>query len=193
MIHLITGGSGSGKSAYAEGEVVRFAADRQEQTGGRCVPFLYVATMIPYGREAKERIRRHQDQRMDAGFLTLERYTELSGLEVPENAGILLECISNLTANEFYEKDRDADSAFEAVITGIRSLSGRTEHLVIVTNEVHSDINGYSRETEEYRRLLGRINCELARMADKVTEVVYGIPLVYKDETEDGRTFVEQL
>ncbi len=192
MVQLITGGSGSGKSAYAEGEIVGYRKHLKDG-GGLFYPFLYVATMIPYGREAEEKIRRHKEQRMEAGFLTLERYTELSGLEIPPNAGILLECVSNLTANELYERDQNSKEAFEAVVSGIRSLSGRTKHLVIVTNEVHSDINGYSRETEEYRRLLGRINCALARMADKVTEVVYGIPVVYKDEKRDGRTFVEQL
>lgn len=192
MVQLITGGSGSGKSAYAEGEIVGYRKHLKDG-GGLFYPFLYVATMIPYGREAEEKIRRHKEQRMEAGFFTLERYTELSGLEIPPNAGILLECVSNLTANELYERDQNSKEAFEAVVSGIRSLSGRTKHLVIVTNEVHSDINGYSRETEEYRRLLGRINCALARMADKVTEVVYGIPVVYKDEKRDGRTFVEQL
>lgn len=181
MVHLITGGSGSGKSAYAEGEIVRYRK-YIHAGGGVLYPFLYVATMIPYGRETEEKIRRHREQRMEAGFFTLERYTDLSGLEVPSNAGILLECVSNLAANELYERDGDSGGTFEAVISGIRSLSARTEHLVIVTNEVHSDINGYSRETEEYRKLLGEINCALARLADRVTEVVYGIPVIYKDE-----------
>ena len=114
---------------------------------------------------------------MDAGFLTLERYTDLAGLKVPGNAGILLECVSNLTANELYERNQNFDGACEAVISGIRMLLKKTEHLIVVTNEVHSDINGYSRETEEYRRLLGKINCRLARLANRVTEVVYGAPV----------------
>lgn len=188
MVHLITGGSGSGKSAYAEGEIVRY-----RKGAGIVFPFLYVATMIPYGREAEEKIRRHREQRMEAGFFTLEKYRGLSELEIPSNSGVLLECVSNLAANEFYERNRDFQGTFEAVVSGIRSLSGGTEHLVIVTNEVHSDINGYSQETQEYRKLLGRINCALARMADKVTEVVYGIPVVYKDERTYGGTFMEQL
>ncbi|MCI9217079.1 bifunctional adenosylcobinamide kinase/adenosylcobinamide-phosphate guanylyltransferase [Lachnospiraceae bacterium 42-17] len=190
MVHLITGGSGSGKSAYAEEEIVRCRKHILEDSG-IFSPFLYVATMIPRGREAEKKIRRHREQRMDEGFLTLEKYTQLSGLEIPSNAGILLECVSNLAANEFYERNRDFEGAFEAVVSGIQSISGKTEHLVIVTNEVFSDINGYSQETQEYRRLLGKINCALARMADKVTEVVYGIPVVYKDERKDGGTFME--
>lgn len=177
-MHLITGGSGSGKSAYAEQEIIRYSKMQyREYAGDGIFPFLYVATMMPRGREAAERIRRHQEQRMDAGFLTLERYTDLAGLIVPDNAGILLECVSNLTANELYERNRDFDGAYEAVISGVRMLLKKTEHLIVVTNEVYSDINGYSRETEEYRRLLGKINCRLARLANRVTEVVYGAPV----------------
>ena len=36
----------------------------------------------------------------------------------------------------------------------------------------------YDLESERYIELLGRINRELGQMADSVTEVVYGIPLV---------------
>ena len=51
---------------------------------------------------------------------------------------------------------------------------------MIVTNEVHSDVQDYSAETRKYIELLGRINQELGNMADQVTEVVYGIPVKIK-------------
>lgn len=35
----------------------------------------------------------------------MEKYTDLSELEIPKNQGILLECISNLVANELYRED----------------------------------------------------------------------------------------
>lgn len=183
MIHLITGGSGSGKSSYAEEQII--------QNAGRFdAPFLYVATMFPFGEETGEKIRRHQMQRLDLGFLTLEKYMDLGNLTAPENAGILLECVSNLTANEFYRymqeegEKEDLQQAYErtyaAVTGGIRHLSGQTEHLVIVTNEVFSDVQPYSTQTNVYRKLLGAVNCELAKTADRVTEVVYGIPVRIK-------------
>ncbi len=191
MIHLVTGGSGSGKSSYAEEQIVK--ENRRYDA-----PFFYVATMIPRGEETKEKIKRHQMQRLDLGFLTVEKYVDLEELKIPDNAGILLECISNLTANELYREDKQSerggkeesdsgevssgayDRAYRAVVNGALKLSRQTEHLVIVTNEVHSDVNGYSRETENYRKLLGKINCELAKKADQVTEVVYGIPMEIK-------------
>ncbi len=200
MVHLITGGSGSGKSVYAEAEAVR--AGTRAHKGW---PLIYVAAMIPYGKEAQARIQRHREQRMDAGFITVEKYRDVEELKFPDNGGILLECVSNLTANELYredmadgEADRDApedayERTYKAVISGIRHLSGQTENLVIVTNEVCSDINGYSEETEKYRELLGRINCELARMSDKVTEVACGIPIVIKNTDKEMEKDEETL
>ena len=40
---------------------------------------------------------------MDSGHW--KNYTDLSELEIPKNQGILLECISNLVANELYRED----------------------------------------------------------------------------------------
>ena len=36
------------------------------------------------------------------------------------------------------------------------------------------------KETLEYIRLLGLVNCRLAKMASEVVEVVYGIPVMKK-------------
>ena len=63
---------------------------------------------------------------------------------------------------------------------GIRHLAEYTDRLAIVTNEVNSDVNDYSKETEEYRTLMGQVNQKIADMADMVTEVVYGIPVEIK-------------
>ena len=47
----------------------------------------------------------------------------------------------------------------------------------VITNEVGSDGEMYEKETLEYIRLLGLVNCRLAKMASEVIEVVYGIPV----------------
>ena len=55
--------------------------------------------------------------------------------------------------------------------------------MVIVTNEVGSGGGVYETETMEYIRLMGLINQQLADMADRVVEVVYGIPVVWNAPT----------
>ena len=71
MFHLITGGSGSGKSEYAESEVERLAHLTESEEK------YYIATMFPYGEETLQKIRRHQQMRTGKGFVTLECYTDL--------------------------------------------------------------------------------------------------------------------
>lgn len=51
MIHMITGGSGSGKSAYAEDWLI----GHRQQTG-KDQSLLYIATMKPYGEETVKKI-----------------------------------------------------------------------------------------------------------------------------------------
>ena len=97
MIHLVTGGSGSGKSEYAE----NWLTGRNKKDG----TYIYIATMQPYTEETMKKIERHHRLRAGKGFRTLEKYTDLSELEIPKNQGILLECISNLVANELYRED----------------------------------------------------------------------------------------
>ena len=40
----------------------------------------------------------------------------------------------------------------------------------------------YDPETVRYQQYLGRINRHIAKQADLVVEVVYGIPLIHKGE-----------
>ena len=56
----------------------------------------------------------------------------------------------------------------------------KTDLLVIVTNEGQGDQMEYSEETKIYQRVLGEVNQSLAGLAEKVTEVVYGIPVEIK-------------
>ena len=39
----------------------------------------------------------------------------------------------------------------------------------------------------EYIRLMGRVNQRLAKLADRVVEVVYGIPVVLKENGAAGQ------
>lgn len=199
MIHLVTGGSGSGKSEYGEGLILDIPDGER----------FYIATMEPSGREAERRIARHRKLRAGKGFLTIERPRDLGGLILPGEGrkNVLLECVSNLAANEMFGGGAcgSAESAGETgacglaepaqetgpdrlaelarrIVSDIRSLARQADHLVIVTNQVGEDGCCYDRETRTYIALVGRVNQELAKLADQVTEVVFGIPVIVKGE-----------
>ncbi|MGN0280334.1 MAG: bifunctional adenosylcobinamide kinase/adenosylcobinamide-phosphate guanylyltransferase [Lachnospiraceae bacterium] len=175
MLYVITGVSGSGKSEYAENLAVQLAAGK---------PLYYVATMEPYGQEGQARIARHHKLRAGKGFETIECYrnivqiTDRIGEDRMKEATILLECMSNLLANEMFDKTDVANGDLtDKLLSGMSCISRQCKHLIVVTNEVFADGIEYAPETKEYMRQLGRLNRELVGMADEAVEVVYGIPM----------------
>ena len=201
MMELVTGGSGSGKSAYAEEALYGPASspDRgqgketgTQQDGQR----YYIATMPSWDKETEKKIAKHRAMRAGKGFCTLEWYTDfeerLERADCPgmEGADILVECLSNLTANEMYMEGGAGKNTADAVIRGILCLRDRCRNLVVVTNDVFSESAEDSPEMRIYKETLGRINCALAEASDRVTEVVCGIPCTVKPET--GRETEEE-
>ena len=180
MFHLITGGSGSGKSEYAEQKLMEYASHSK-----RNKKRYYIATMIPFGKETEEKIARHRKLRAGKGFETIECYTDLKKaaeiLQTKETGSVLLECMSNLVANEMYDPSGAGENAEESILAGIHKLQKVSDDLVVVTNEVFSDSMTDNPEMEEYLKLLGKLNLRMGERADLETEVVYGIPVERKD------------
>lgn len=170
MMTVVTGGSGSGKSAFAEGIV----------TGYGDAPRFYIATMVPFDEESRRRIERHRNMRAEKKFETVECYTDLKKLRFPKDAVVLLECMSNLTANEMFQENGAGENTVSAIMEGVCLLRQSVRHLVIVTNEIFSEAASYEGDTDRYQRYLGEINVRLAHLADTVAEVVYGIPVYHK-------------
>lgn len=170
MLILITGGSGSGKSAFAEETVVSLGEG----------PRIYIATMYPFDRESELRIARHRRMRAGKGFETIECYTGLRNVRVPKDSVVLLECMSNLTANEMFQESGAGENTVSEILEGVRALQKQVRHLVIVTNEIFSEAASYEGETETYQAYLGAVNTALAEAADEAAEVVYGIPVYLK-------------
>lgn len=170
MLIVVTGGSGSGKSAYAESLVLMQGEARR----------YYIATMYPWDEECKIKIRKHQVMRAQKQFKTIECFQDLDQVEIEPESVVLLECMSNLTSNEYYRMEGGQDEIKKRIINGVRHLQNQTKTLIIVTNEVFSDGIDYDGETKAYIELLGAINRELAFIADQVIEVVYGIAVIRK-------------
>ena len=175
---LIIGGSGSGKSAYAEDYMVSISEDRKKY---------YIATMQIYDEEGKRKVERHRMLRGGKGFSTIEQPVDIGKAAEKmeaEDRTALLECVSNLTANEMFsgEVPGTEEVITEKIVGGIAVLNRELTHLVIVSNNVFEDGNVYDKTTMAYIRAMGHINQKLAEMADEVVEVVVGIPIVIKNK-----------
>lgn len=127
---LVTGGSGSGKSEYAEelavkcamglakkekkhswneGDVSRNSAGEDsgnidEHVDGHTADsdLIYLATMSASGEEARRRIDRHRRMRENKNFLTVEDMYLESDIDKFRGRVVLLEDLSNLLSNYMF-------------------------------------------------------------------------------------------
>lgn len=174
MIVVFIGGSGSGKSEFAENTAVQVNSGE----------LVYIATMQPFDEESKMRVKRHQSMRQGKNFRTIECVTGLSNVKVEKNTTALLECVSNLVANEMFAQDGAKENTLVAVQQGIVQLAEQTAQLLVVTNNIFEDGFQYEEETTRYRKLLGEINRWLCQIADRAVEVVHGIPIEIKNSSD---------
>ncbi|MBR1816761.1 MAG: bifunctional adenosylcobinamide kinase/adenosylcobinamide-phosphate guanylyltransferase [Lachnospiraceae bacterium] len=199
MMILVYGGSGSGKSAFAEKRITELKENR--------VSLYYLATMRVYGDEDRERVRSHRMLRKDKGFITIEQPRNICNVAErldDEKGDVLLECMSNLVANEMFQTEEaveglgeeHADNAndghymddksifYKGVVTKIKNdivaLKKSCDNLVVVSNNVFEDGVIYEPDTMKYIKALGDINRYLAKLSDEVWEVVAGIPIRIK-------------
>lgn len=185
---VVLGGSGSGKSEFAEQLLSETKAE-----GNR----YYLATMQVYDEDGRRKVERHRRLREGKGFLTIERPREIAGLWKPyttekmeENVCmltaedvVLLECMSNLTANEMFgEQLLSAKETAEKICRDIFGLKEQVGRLIIVTNNVFEDGMTYDEGTREYIQALADINRRLVEASDLAIEVVVGIPVVIKEK-----------
>jgi len=196
MMILVVGGSGSGKSSYAEKVTVSLAQEsvkeitKSENTSLsdfklNIAKKYYLATMQVFDDEGRKKVDRHRNLRNGKGFFTIEQPTRISGaLEKMEDGDrtVLLECISNLTANEMFSEEQAVTEmqVTDNVIRDIKMLKDQTNHLIVVSNNVFEDGITYDDATTKYIQAMGKINQKLAALADRVVEVVAGIPVTLK-------------
>ena len=176
MLTLVIGGAASGKSAYAENLTLKHP-----------LPRYYVATMQVWDEECAKRVEKHRAMRKEKQFETIESPISLDKIRIPNRGIVLLEDLGNLTANELYDPAGAKEETVKAVLDGIRSLRAQAGTLILVSNEIFSDGVPYDASMLQYLSYLGRINREAAALADRVTEVVYGIPVPIKREAAAGK------
>ena len=172
MLSIYIGGSGSGKSLLAEKRVLELACGKK----------YYLATMEVYGEEGRKKVQRHQEMRKEKGFETIEKPRDLVDVIEDKTGTVLLECMSNLVANEMFRGEEmiPEDMVVKKVCREVLALNEKVENLVIVTNNIFEDGVGYEEETRNYIRALGKINERLVFNAQEVYEVVVGIEVKLK-------------
>ena len=168
-VTLVLGGARSGKSAYGEALVAR-------QSGAR----VYIATAEAGDDEMAARIRHHQARR-GADWETIEAPLDLAGaLQRHGGPGrsLLVDCLTLWLSNLMMA---EADVAAERARL-LAVLAAPAGPLVLIANEVGLGIVPENALARAFRDHAGRLNQEVAALAQSVVLLTAGLPLVLKGE-----------
>ncbi len=179
-ITLVTGGSRSGKSSFAE-NIFKNTDD-----------VLYIATAIITDEEMKQRIKKHIDSR-NLRWTTYEGFYDLDKVIINyamEN--ILLDCVTIMTTNLMFKEELDFDNIssedidellvsiknqFKILICKARETN---KNLIMVTNEVGLGIVPEHKLSRIFRDIAGWVNQYIASLSDEVYLISCGLPLKLK-------------
>lgn len=172
-VHLILGGARSGKSAFAE----KLATE-----GGQ--PVTYIATAQVYDPEFGQRVEHHKNRR-PTHWQTVEQPFNLGAtLKAHAQAGevIIVDCLTLWLAQCICpDCDRPENLSWQhersALLEALPTLAGT---ILLVSNEVGMGIVPLGEINRQFQDEQGRLNQAIAQLADKVSFVAAGLPLILK-------------
>jgi adenosylcobinamide kinase/adenosylcobinamide-phosphate guanylyltransferase len=168
MKQLILGGTRSGKSHLAESTAVA--------TGKKLV---YIATAQALDEEMRVRIAHHQSSRIDQWITVEEPLTLAASLQQysAENTCILVDCLTLWLTNILLADEAVFQREYAALLETLPRLAG---DIIFVSNEVGMGIVAADPLSRSFVDEAGRMHQALAKLCDKVTLVVAGLPLPLK-------------
>ncbi|ESY78003.1 adenosylcobinamide kinase [Mesorhizobium sp. LNHC221B00] len=163
---FIIGGARSGKSAHAETLATALPS-----------PWTYIATADAFDDEMRERIALHRSRRGE-GWSTIDAPLDLAGAieALPDNQPVLVDCLTLwLTNHMLGERDLEQECQRLAAV-----LSRPRGPWFVVSNEVGQGIVPDNALARRFRDAAGRLNQQVAAIADTVLLMVAGLPLKVK-------------
>ena len=169
VVILVLGGVRSGKSHCAQSEASRFSG------------VTFIATARRSDAEMRRKIAAHRRER-PSGWKTVEASAALDVVirrEGQQAELLLVDCLTTycggLLSRSRTESGRHRH--LEALVDAIRLTPAS---MFIVSNEVGSGVVPAFKSGRLFRDLLGEMNQQVARVADRVVLLVAGIPIAVK-------------
>ena len=164
---LITGGSRSGKSSYAE----KLAMELSENP-------VYLATARIWDEEFRERVQRHQARR-GPQWTNIEEEKYLSRHPLAGRV-VVVDCLTLWCTNFFFDLESDVDRALEAAKAEFDRFTAQDATFLFVTNEIGMGGTSDNEIQRKFTDLQGWMNQYAAARADEVILMVSGIPVKIK-------------
>ncbi|GAA5786882.1 bifunctional adenosylcobinamide kinase/adenosylcobinamide-phosphate guanylyltransferase [Chitiniphilus shinanonensis] len=179
MLHLITGGARSGKSAHAEALALAHPG-----------PVVYLATAALAAGDDEFAVRiAHHRARRPAHWRVVETDEDLAGALAAHAAPdtlLLVDCLT-LWLARFGDGATAREAAFAdaraALLATLPCLPGTT---LLVTNEIGWGVVPLGAGVRWFVDELGRLNQAVAACSARVTLVACGLPLALKGGAPDG-------
>jgi adenosylcobinamide kinase / adenosylcobinamide-phosphate guanylyltransferase len=172
-VTLVLGGARSGKSRFAESLAL--------ETG---LAPVYIATASVHDDEMRARVADHRARR-DTRWRTLEVLLDLAGAigaEATPKRVVLVDCLTLWLTNVMLGGGEVSEATEELAAT----LAWVSGPVILVSNEVGFGIVPDNALARAFRDHQGRLNQQLAALADRVTLVAAGLPLDLKIPKESA-------
>ncbi|MDX8351718.1 bifunctional adenosylcobinamide kinase/adenosylcobinamide-phosphate guanylyltransferase [Cognatiyoonia sp. IB215182] len=169
-ISLVLGGAASGKSAYAENLVLSMG-----------LAPIYIATAQSFDDEMTAKIAAHQEAR-DAKWHTIEEPIDLPAVLAQRSSdqAVLIDC-ATLWLSNLLLGAHDLDARCADLVTALQNCDAP---VAVVSNEVGQGVVPDNALARRFRNAQGRLNQQIASIADRVVVVMAGLPMTLKDQSQ---------
>ena len=169
-LHLLLGGSNSGKSRLAE----KLALRLHRKTQG---DLYYIATGLAYDQEMQDKIAEHKKER-NQKFQTIDSpdlRTNILKTSKPKDI-ILIDCIS-MSVSNILTLDQFKNRLIDDLKSDLRKCKST---LIIVGQETSLGILPINELSRKFLRVSGKLNQDIAHFANSVSLVVAGHSIAIK-------------
>ena len=168
---FVIGGCRSGKSNHALELAEKMDANER----------IFIATCVPQDSEMRQRVAKHQQNRSQS-WKTIEAPLHLPQA-IMDNARaegvVLVDCLT-LWINNLLMENESAPGVEDQISRLVQAVQSADGPVIMVSNEVGTGIVPENPLARVYRDLVGSVNQEVAKNADRVVCVVAGIPVTIR-------------